>query len=1002
MSILTYALQVFRYFNTNNVPSSGNHEPVKSEIQALFGLIDSSYNDLAIAITAAGENVIVVPVLNNVSDLSLSYPAGTLAFAMSGNAAGIYLKSGGSGSGSWTLTNLSLTSQLVAALQSAIGAEEAARIAADNALRDAIDAERSDRIQAVSAEEQSRKDADTDIIIQSPNEEHAGDAPLYFTNNLTGGDPADVARNLPGPVVSNADGYSVRITGAGTLSVRTLYPVEAGRTYVVRYAVRRIANSPDPANDSVRCALAWYNQDRSAIGGTPISVVQDLNDLTTGSGRVVVTAYVSRAAGDEIDVVAPANTRYVRPFVQTFGTTCQTDIEVISWSDVTDAAIYSPDVSDLVSRVGALESIDAGPRLDVIEAELNSPGVLGFRTVFDVAAYDVPVSVTAIVVSGYYTPGDGGSAFYKRSSGEPSHGGKVQSFDGTWWEITGTELDVRAFGAKGDNNNDDAPAIGDCLAYLHDIGGGVAIFPSLTFKCNSGLRCGSNTTLRGYKGATLIRNHTFSILINGLGYTTSTPVPAYGGHSNIVVEGLILDLNSVAIPDAGSHFGMGMGSNITVRNCKFLDQYGNHYIDMAACQDVLIEDCEFLGYDLTSKNPDTAEGIQFDAHIEGSFPYFGLPTFALNKRVTVRRCKFGVNPDNADPNYGAPPIGIGSHASVYDFWQEDIVIEDCDFNDHSFAAIRPLKWGGARIRNCRVNGSQYGVYISGAAAGTESSKDIDRNQTNKGQGCVDLVFEDLHVSDMVSIDASPRPVFVVGFSVGDATGEVHKGIKFIRGNLEALTATGYGIELRQTDDFYASALSIKGGINSIFFSTSASNRANITDQCIFSDTSSHAISIGAGSTNTVLDGFRVKNSGARGVHITGASNGGRVTGGTFEDVQGIAVNIQSDSSDWLVNGNTFISTNLTTDTDATPIRSSSTCANVTAINNYNLPSNTGATLPVAMYASSGRAVFDYAGSPASVVTAPVGSTCHNLSGGSGTTLYVKESGGGAATGWVAK
>ena len=42
------------------------------------------------------------------------------------------------------------------------------------------------------------------------------------------------------------------------------------------------------------------------------------------------------------------------------------------------------------------------------------------------------------------------------------------------------------------------------------------------------------------------------------------------------------------------------------------------------------------------------------------------------------------------------------------------------------------------------------------------------------------------------------------------------------------------------------------------------------------------------------------------------------------------------------------------------------------------------------------------GSPESVVTASPGSMYTNLSGGAGTTLYIKESGAGTDTGWVAK
>jgi len=42
------------------------------------------------------------------------------------------------------------------------------------------------------------------------------------------------------------------------------------------------------------------------------------------------------------------------------------------------------------------------------------------------------------------------------------------------------------------------------------------------------------------------------------------------------------------------------------------------------------------------------------------------------------------------------------------------------------------------------------------------------------------------------------------------------------------------------------------------------------------------------------------------------------------------------------------------------------------------------------------------GSPASVVSAPVGTLYLHTDGGASTTLYVKESGGSGNTGWVAK
>lgn len=42
------------------------------------------------------------------------------------------------------------------------------------------------------------------------------------------------------------------------------------------------------------------------------------------------------------------------------------------------------------------------------------------------------------------------------------------------------------------------------------------------------------------------------------------------------------------------------------------------------------------------------------------------------------------------------------------------------------------------------------------------------------------------------------------------------------------------------------------------------------------------------------------------------------------------------------------------------------------------------------------------GSPAGVLAAPVGTLYRNSTGGTGTSLYVKETGGSTTSGWVAK
>ena len=51
---------------------------------------------------------------------------------------------------------------------------------------------------------------------------------------------------------------------------------------------------------------------------------------------------------------------------------------------------------------------------------------------------------------------------------------------------------------------------------------------------------------------------------------------------------------------------------------------------------------------------------------------------------------------------------------------------------------------------------------------------------------------------------------------------------------------------------------------------------------------------------------------------------------------------------------------------------------------------------------TGMTISSGVGTPEGVVAGKVGDQYMNLSGGSGTTLYVKESGAGTNTGWVGK
>jgi hypothetical protein len=62
-------------------------------------------------------------------------------------------------------------------------------------------------------------------------------------------------------------------------------------------------------------------------------------------------------------------------------------------------------------------------------------------------------SMTYLRTAGYAEVGDGGASLYKKVNSEPSHSGKVQSADGSWWELVSEDGKIYAeqFGAFSSN-----------------------------------------------------------------------------------------------------------------------------------------------------------------------------------------------------------------------------------------------------------------------------------------------------------------------------------------------------------------------------------------------------------------------------------------------------------------------------------------------------------------------------------------------------------------------
>lgn len=548
------------------------------------------------------------------------------------------------------------------------------------------------------------------------------------------------------------------------------------------------------------------------------------------------------------------------------------------------------------------------------------------------------------------------------------------------------------FNAKGDGSTDDAAAFNAAFTYLHSIGGGMLNVPAGDYYLGSTIKLGAHTSLICSPGVTFYKGHDASFLNNGLGYTTSSDVPAYGGHGDIVINGGIWEgFAGDEIYDSFTHFALGYGKSIIVRNAVLKDGIGGgHFVDMSCCDMVLFEDCQFLGFSLNTGASSSSDVIQLDHNVEGSFPYFGLPKFKQNRNITVRRCYFGPNPANTDSRFGSFYSGIGAHGSVQDQWPENIWIENCIFDAPQYAGVRVWKWKNAHIvgnifKNSGDDGR--GIHITATPAGSASSMNIDRVQTNQAQAA-----DGIYITENTFEDMGATGILLTEITFGTNSSIRHNNI-IIHGNKFINSSAFQSLDIRDARGVVVSSNTFKDVCRFAYIGGTSVEDITITynvlDGC--SDTT-YACTISAALDFTV-SGNVFKNLAARGFSISGAAKRGMFKSNVMTDFgltgNFAGVSMSSNCEDISISGNGFFrvaSTNTSEDIVIT-----STCARCDVLDNS---SNTG-NIPTLHQSPGGIARFRYSGSPEGAITARPGSECNDITNG---VKYVKKSGSGS-TGW---
>ncbi|KTG10209.1 hypothetical protein AUR64_11530 [Haloprofundus marisrubri] len=158
--------------------------------------------------------------------------------------------------------------------------------------------------------------------------------------------------------------------------------------------------------------------------------------------------------------------------------------------------------------------------------------------------------------------------------------------DGEKNRIDDAFVDVRAFGAVGDGDADDGPAIQAALDAVAERGGGEVHLPPGTYRHTHSLLYGSNLILGG-PGATL--------RFDPPDPDATALVPrSYGGGQrvrHVVIDGLTV---TTADPAKGNGIGVAHAEDVTVRGCRG-DGLRWHLVDVAGAKDVLVRNCYAVG-----------------------------------------------------------------------------------------------------------------------------------------------------------------------------------------------------------------------------------------------------------------------------------------------------------------------------------------------------------------------------------------------------------------------
>lgn len=292
------------------------------------------------------------------------------------------------------------------------------------------------------------------------------------------------------------------------------------------------------------------------------------------------------------------------------------------------------------------------------------------------------------------------------------------------YNINGTAIDITDESLSNSGIPADAKTVGDCIIITPEIYGAVgngtaddtiALQSALnkktvclqsgkTYKITSPLEVKDGSIIN-LNGATILCTvkHVFHNFKDGDSYG------GYDGNGNITIyNGTII----------GGCISFIHGKHIRLLNVRLENTLNDHFMEICACDDYIIDGCSFIG--MQNLSGSTLEYINIDTN--ASYPAFphnksgkNDPVFydmSTNKDIVIRNCYFSIG--EGDYAYGFNAVGVHSR-NVSNTYADDVTITNNIIRGFTLCGIRVNAMKNAYVDENDIRVAGDGIRVGDVA-----------------------------------------------------------------------------------------------------------------------------------------------------------------------------------------------------------------------------------------------------------------------------------------------